>query len=57
MREELCLEIPLPQVLITIPKILRLFFKFKPKLLRDLCCCAERTLLFYLEATAGPVEA
>jgi hypothetical protein len=57
MREDLLLEIPLRQVLFTIPKMLRLFFKFKRKLLGDLCRCAERALLFYLEATAGPVEA
>jgi hypothetical protein len=40
-------------VVFTIPKMLRVFFKFKRRLLGDLCRCAERALLFYLEAAAG----
>jgi hypothetical protein len=56
MREELLLNISLRQVVFTIPKMLRLFFKFKRKLLGDLCGCAGRPLLFYLKAAAGPVE-
>jgi hypothetical protein len=53
VRETLLLDVPHRQVVFTIPKMLRVFFKFKPKLLGDLCRCAERALLFYLEATAG----
>jgi len=33
--------------------MLRLFFKFKRKLLGELCQCAVRALLFYFKAAAG----
>jgi ribosomal protein S27E len=53
MRETLLLDVPHRQVVFVIPKMLRVFFKFKRKLLGDLCRCAERALLLYLEAAAG----
>jgi len=36
MRETLLLDVPHRQVVFTIPKMLRIFFKFKRKLLGDL---------------------
>ena len=45
MRETLLLDVPYRQVVFTIPKMLRLFFKFKRRLLGDLCRCAVRPLL------------
>jgi hypothetical protein len=35
--------------------MLRVFFKFKRQLLGELCRCAERALLLYLQAVAGTV--
>jgi len=37
MREELILDVPHRQVVFTIPKMLRIFFKYKRRLLEDLC--------------------
>ena len=45
MREELLLDIPHRQVVFTIPKMLRLFFKYKRRLLGDLCQTAVQALL------------
>jgi hypothetical protein len=53
MRETLHLDVPHRQVVFTIPKMLRLFLKFKRRLLGDICRCAERALLFYFRAVAG----
>ena len=53
MREELLLDVPHRQVVFTIPKMLRIFFKFKRRLLGDLCRGAVRALLFYFQAAAG----
>jgi hypothetical protein len=53
MREELLLNVPHRQVVFVIPKMLRVFFKFKRKLLGELCRCAVRALLFYFLAAAG----
>jgi ribosomal protein S27E len=53
MREELLLNVPHRQVVFVIPKMLRVFFKFKRKLLGELCRCAVRALLFYFQAAAG----
>ena len=39
MREELLLDVRHRQVVFTIPKMLRVFFKFKRRLLGDLCRC------------------
>ena len=43
MRETLLLDVPHRQVVFTIPKMLRVFFKFKRRLLGDLCRCALRS--------------
>ena len=52
MREELLLDVPHRQVVFTVPKMLRLFFRFKRKLLNDLCLSAVRTLVkFFHTAT------
>jgi hypothetical protein len=53
MRGALLLDVPHRQVVFTIPKMLRVFFKFKRKLLGDLCRCAVRSLLLYFQALAG----
>jgi len=53
MRETLLLDVPHRQVVFTIPKMLRLFFKFKRRLLGDLCRCAVRAILLYFQAMAG----
>jgi hypothetical protein len=49
----LLLNVPHRQVVFTIPKMLRVFFKFKRKLLGELCRCAVRAILFYFQAVAG----
>jgi hypothetical protein len=53
VRETLLLDVPHRHVVFTIPKMLRVFFKFKRRLLGDLCRCAERALLLYFQAVAG----
>jgi len=53
MREKLLLNVPHRQVVFTIPKMLRLFFRFKRKLLNDLCLCAVRSLVKFLNAGTG----
>jgi ribosomal protein S27E len=53
MRETLLLDVPHRQVVFTIPKRLRIFFKFKRRLLGDLCRCAVRALLAYFRAATG----
>ena len=53
MRETLLLDVPHRQVVFTIPKMLRVFFKYKRRLLGDLCRCAERAFLRYFQAMAG----
>ena len=55
MRETLLLDVPHRQVVFTIPKRLRVFFKFNRRLLGDLCRCALRALTRYFEAAALPV--
>ncbi len=52
MREELLLDVPHRQVVFTIPKMLRLFFRFKRKLLNDLCLCAVRALVKFLHTVS-----
>ena len=49
MREELLLDVPHRQVVFTIPKMLRIFFKFNRRLLGELCCCALRSMARYFE--------
>ena len=55
IRGTLLLDVPHRQVVFTIPKRLRVFFKFKRRLLGDLCRCALRALTRYFEAAALPV--
>jgi len=51
MREKLILDIPHRQVVFTIPKILRIFFKLNRSLLSELCLCGKEALIKYLKAT------
>jgi len=53
MRESLLLDVPHRQVVFTIPKMLRVFFKYNRKLLSALCLCARLALLKYLRAATG----
>ena len=53
MREELLLDVPHRQVVFTIPKMLRIFFKYNRRLLGELCRCALRSLTCYFEVLAG----
>jgi hypothetical protein len=53
MREELLLDVPHRQVVFVIPKMLRIFFKYKRRLLGDLCQAAVQALLKYLQAATG----
>jgi hypothetical protein len=50
MRETLLLDVPHRQVVFTIPKMLRIFFKYNRRLLGELCRCALRSLTRYFEA-------
>jgi len=53
MRETLLLDVPHRQVVFTIPRMLRIFFKYNRRLLGELCRCALRSLTHYFEVTAG----
>jgi hypothetical protein len=53
MREELLLDVPHRQVVFTIPRMLRIFFKYNRQLLGSLCRCALRSLTRYFEVLAG----
>jgi ribosomal protein S27E len=53
MRETLLLDVPHRQVVFTIPKMLRIFFKYKRRRLGDLCRCALRSLTRYFEVVMG----
>jgi len=53
LREELLLDVPHRQVVFVIPKMLRIFFKYKRRLLGDLCQAAVQALLKYFQATTG----
>ena len=53
MREKLLLDVPHRQVVFTVPKILRVFFKYKRRLLGELCRAAVQALLKYFQATTG----
>ncbi len=50
-QEELLAEVPHRQVVLTIPKRLRIFFRFDRRLLGDLLGCAWRAWRLCLEAT------
>jgi ribosomal protein S27E len=47
MREELLLDVPHRQVVFTIPKMLRIFFKYNRSLLSDLCLCGKVAILIH----------
>jgi len=53
MRETLLLDVPHRQIVFTIPKRLRVFFKFDRRLLGDLCRSALRSLSRYFEVVTG----
>jgi hypothetical protein len=53
MREELVLDVPHRQVVFTVPKMLRLFFRYRRKLLNSLCLSAVRTLVRFLHTVTG----
>jgi hypothetical protein len=53
IREELLLDVPHRQVVFTIPKMLRIFFKSNRRLLGDLCRCGLRSLNRYFAALTG----
>jgi hypothetical protein len=53
MRETVLLDVPHRQVVFTIPKTLRIFFKSNRRLLGDLCRCALRTLIRYFDIASG----
>ncbi len=55
VRTELLLDVPHRQVVFTVPKMLRLFFRFKRKLLNSLSLCAVRTLVKFLHAASSRV--
>ena len=44
---------PVIQVVFTVPKMLRLFFRFRRKLLNDLCLSAVRALLKFFHTATG----
>src|SRR4030042_2446912 len=46
-------NVPHRQVVFTIPKMLRIFFKYKRRLLGDLCRCALRSLTRYFKVVTG----
>jgi hypothetical protein len=53
VRDTLLLDVPHRQVVFTIPKTLRIFFKFRRRLLGELCRSAVKTLTVYFEALTG----
>ena len=53
IREELLLDVPRRQVVFTIPRMLRIFFKYKRRLLGSLCRAAVQALIKYFQATTG----
>jgi len=53
MRERLLLDVPHRQVVFTVPKRLRLFFKYDRRLLGELCRAVLRALTRYFEIVAG----
>jgi len=46
-------DVPHRQVVLTIPKMLRIYFKFNRSLLSGLCLCGKEALLKYFKAVAG----
>jgi hypothetical protein len=57
MRERFLLDVPHRQVVFTIPKMLRVFFKLNRRLLGELSRCAVRAILLYFQtADAANLE-
>ena len=53
MRESLVWDVPHRQVVFTVPKMLRVFFRYRRTLLSALCLCVVRALLQYLSTVTG----
>lgn len=53
MREELLLDVPHRQVVFTIPRMLRIFFRYNRRLLGSLCRFALRSMSYYIEVVTG----
>jgi ribosomal protein S27E len=53
MRETLLLDVPHRQVVFTIPRMLRIFFKYNRRLLGELCRLALQSLTCYFEVLTG----
>jgi hypothetical protein len=53
MRETLLLDVPHRQVVFTIPRMLRIFFRYNRRLLGELCRSALRSLIRYFAAVTG----
>jgi len=53
MKETLLLDVPHRRVVFTIPKMLRIFFKYNRPLPGELCRCALRSLIHYCEMVAA----
>jgi len=53
MRETLLLDVPHRQVVFTIPRMLRIFFKYNRRLLGELCLLALRCLSHYIALVTG----
>ncbi len=53
MKETLLLDVPHRQVVFTIPRMLRIFFKYNRQLLGELCRSALRSLFRYFAAVTG----
>ena len=53
VRETLLLDVPRRQEVLTIPKTLRIFFKYRRRLLGELSRAAAKTLTVYFEALTG----
>jgi len=53
MRETLLLDVPHRQVVFTIPRMLRIFFRYNRRLMGDLCRSALRSLTRYFEVITG----
>jgi hypothetical protein len=51
MREKLVLDTPHLQVVFTVPKMLRIFFKYNRSLLSLLCLYGKKALVKYFKAT------
>jgi len=55
--EHVCAEVPHRQVVFTIPKRLRIYFRFDRRLLGDLCRAAARTVITVYRAASGRPDA